>query len=245
MWEIGRPLCCCFCLATKLCPTLCYPMDCSTPGLPVPHYLPEFAQVHVHWIGDAIQLPHPLLPSSPFALNLSQHQSLFQWVGSYISWWKYWSFNFSISPSNEHVGLISLRTDFIPLLSKEFSRVFSSTTVLRCSRITALSWWRGLRNSMKLWGIPCNATQDGWIIVESSDKTWSTEGGNGKPLQYSCCENPMNSIKRPLGPNTKLCLSFSFISNKAAILGSIFTLPFNTTYSEPRGESLQRAWGLA
>ena len=56
-------------------------MDCSTPGLPVPHSLPEFAQVHVHWIGDAIQPSHPLLLSSP-AFNLSQHQGLFQWIGS-------------------------------------------------------------------------------------------------------------------------------------------------------------------
>ena len=62
------------------CLTLCDPMDCSTPGLPVPHHLLEFAQVHVHCIGDAIQPSHPLTPSSPSALNLSQHQGLFQQV---------------------------------------------------------------------------------------------------------------------------------------------------------------------
>ena len=54
------------------------PMNCSMPGLPVPHYLPEFAQVHVHCISDAIQLSHPLMPSSPSTLNLFQHQGLFQ-----------------------------------------------------------------------------------------------------------------------------------------------------------------------
>ena len=59
----------------NLCPTLCDPVDCSTPGLPGPHYLPEFAQIHVHWIGDAIQ---PSLSSS----SPSQHQGLFQWVSS-------------------------------------------------------------------------------------------------------------------------------------------------------------------
>ena len=53
-----------------------------------------------------------------------------------------------------------------------------------------------LSNSMKLWAIPCRATQDEWVIVESSDKTWSTGEGNGKPLQYSCLENPINSMKR-------------------------------------------------
>ena len=61
-------------------PTLCNPMDCSTPGLPVPHSLPKFAQVHVHCISDAVQLSHPLTPSSPSAGNVSQHQGLFQWV---------------------------------------------------------------------------------------------------------------------------------------------------------------------
>ena len=56
----------------------CNPVDFSTPGLPVPHHLPKFAQVHVHCISDAIQLSHPLMPSSPPALNLSQYQGLFQ-----------------------------------------------------------------------------------------------------------------------------------------------------------------------
>ena len=59
------------------CVCLCDPMDCSTPGLPVPHHLPEFAQVHVRCIGDAVQPARPLTPSSP-ALSLSQHQGLFQ-----------------------------------------------------------------------------------------------------------------------------------------------------------------------
>ena len=75
-------VCCCFVVA-KSCRTHCNPMDRSTPGFPVPHYLPEFAQVHDHWISDAIQPSHPLLCSSPSAFNLSQHQGLFQWV-SYL-----------------------------------------------------------------------------------------------------------------------------------------------------------------
>ena len=61
--------------------TLLDPMDCSTPGFPVPHHLLEFAQVHAHCISDAIQTSHPLSPSSPPAFNLYQHQGLFQWVG--------------------------------------------------------------------------------------------------------------------------------------------------------------------
>ena len=71
---------CCCCSVARSCPTFCDPMDCSTPGLPVPHHLPEFTQVHVHWIGDAIQLSRPLPPPSPFAFNVSRFQGLFQWV---------------------------------------------------------------------------------------------------------------------------------------------------------------------
>ena len=72
---------CCYSV-TQSCPTLCDPMDCSTPGFPVLHYPPEFALTHFYWIGDAIQPSHPLLPPSPPALNLSQHQDLFQCVSS-------------------------------------------------------------------------------------------------------------------------------------------------------------------
>ena len=64
------------------------------------------------------------------------------------------------------------------------------------SWITALLWRRGLWNPGKLWAMLCRATQDGQVMVESSHKTWSTGGGNGKPIQNSCCENPMNNMKR-------------------------------------------------
>ena len=69
-----------FSSVTQLCPTLSDPMDCSTPGSPVHHQLPELAQTHVHWVGDAIQPSHPQLSPSPPAFNLSQHQGLFQGV---------------------------------------------------------------------------------------------------------------------------------------------------------------------
>ena len=93
----------CYCSVAQLCPTLCHAMDCSTPCLPVPQRLPEFAQVHVHCISDAIQPSLPLMPPSPSAPNLSQHQGLFQWV--------VWNFSFSISPSSKYSGLISLKID--------------------------------------------------------------------------------------------------------------------------------------
>ena len=59
-------------------------------------------------------------------------------------------------------------------------------------------------NSVKQWAMPCRATQDGWVMVESSDKTWSTGKGNGKPLQYSCLENPMNRMKRQNNKTLKM-----------------------------------------
>ena len=71
-----------FSSVTQSCLTLWDPMNCSTPGLPVHHQLPESTQTHVHWVGDAIQPSHPLLSPSPPALNLSQHQGLFKWVSS-------------------------------------------------------------------------------------------------------------------------------------------------------------------
>ena len=71
-----------FSSVAQLCPTLCNPMDCSMPGLPVHHQLPESTQTHDHWVGDAIQPSHPLSSPSPPALTLSQHQGLFQLVSS-------------------------------------------------------------------------------------------------------------------------------------------------------------------
>ena len=73
---------CPFSSVAQSCPTLCNPMNRSTPGLPVHHQLPELTQTHVHWVSDTIQSSHPLLSPSPPALSLSQHQGLFQWVSS-------------------------------------------------------------------------------------------------------------------------------------------------------------------
>ena len=77
--SLPIPFCC---LVAKSCPTLCDPMYCSTPGFSVYHYLPELAETSVHWVSDAIQPSHALSSPSPPALNLSQHQGLFQWVSS-------------------------------------------------------------------------------------------------------------------------------------------------------------------
>ena len=99
------------------CPALCDPVDCSTPGFPVHHELLELTQTHACWVGDAIQPSHPLSSPSPLVVSLSQHQVFSIESVLHIRWPKYWSFSFSISPSNEYSGLISFRIDWFDLLA--------------------------------------------------------------------------------------------------------------------------------
>ena len=106
-----------FSSVAQSCPNLCDPVNHSMPGLPVHHQLLQFTQTHVHQVGDAIQPSHPLSSPSPPASNPSQHQGLFQGVNPFMMWPKYWSFSFSISPSNEHPGLFSFRMDWLDLLA--------------------------------------------------------------------------------------------------------------------------------
>ena len=84
----GR-LCGCYCLVTQLCPTLCDPMDCSTPGSPVLHYLPEFAQTHVHWVDDAIQPSYPLSSLFPLPSNFPSIRVFSNESALGIRWPKY------------------------------------------------------------------------------------------------------------------------------------------------------------
>ena len=115
---------------TQLCPTLCDPMNRSTPGLPVHHQFPEFTQTHVHWVGDDIQPSHPLsspFPTAPIPPSIRVFSSE---SPLHMRWPKYWSFSFSIIPSKEHQSWSPLEwTGWISLQSKGLSRVFSNTTV--------------------------------------------------------------------------------------------------------------------
>ena len=119
-----------FSSVAQSCPTLCDPMNCSTPGLPVHHHLPEFTQTHIHRVGDAIQLSHPLSPPFPPAPNPSQHQSfpmsqLFAWGGQSTGV----SVLASVLPMNTQDWSPLGWTGWISLQFKGLTRVFSNTTV--------------------------------------------------------------------------------------------------------------------
>ena len=134
-------------LVTQLCQTLCNPMNCSMPGFPVLHYLLEFAQTPVHWVGDAIQPSHPLLLPSP-AFNLSQHQGLSQWVSSShqvakVLELQHQSFQWIF-------GLISFRTDWLDLLA-----VQGTLKSLYNGTVSPSSWQYIKFYSKTFWFIKC------------------------------------------------------------------------------------------
>ena len=128
-----------FSSVAQSCLTHCDPTDCSIPGLPVIHQLPEFTQTHVHWVSDAIQPSNPLSSPFPLVFNLSQHQGLSNESAFRMRWPKDWSFSFSISPSSEYSGLISFMMDWLELLAVQgtlkslLQHNSSKASILRCS----------------------------------------------------------------------------------------------------------------
>ena len=137
------------CLVAQSCLTLCSPLDWSMPRSIILHYLFELAQTHVHWIDDAIEPSHPLLSPSPPAFNLSQHQSLFQWVSSLHQVAKA-SASASVCPMNIQGWFPLGLTGLISLQSKELTRVFFSTTVQKHQFLgTQPSFWSS--SHMRTW----------------------------------------------------------------------------------------------
>ena len=124
----------CCCSTAQSCLTLCSPMDCSTLGLPVFHYLQDFGQTNVHCVGDALQPFPPLLPS--LALIFPSIQVFSNESALSIRWPKYCSFGFSVSPFNEYSGLLAFRMDWFNLLAVQ-------GTLKRCTKFT-LKWFDGV-----------------------------------------------------------------------------------------------------
>ena len=127
-----------FSSVTQLCLTLCDPMDCNKPGFPVHHQLLGLTQTHVHWVSEAIQ---PFILCRPLLLLLSIFPSIRVFPNEsvlQIRWPKYWSFCLSISPSNEHPGLVSFRMDWLDLLAVQETRKTlpqhhsSKASILQC-----------------------------------------------------------------------------------------------------------------
>ena len=129
-WKVKYMLSVLFSSVAQSCPTLCDPMDCSTPGLSVHHQLAEFTKTHINWVHEAIQPSHPLSSPSP-TFNLSQHQDLFKWSQLFTSGDRSIgvSASTSVLPMNIQDWSPLGWTGWISLQSKGLSRVFSNTTV--------------------------------------------------------------------------------------------------------------------
>ena len=163
-----------FSSVAQSCPTLCDPMNHSTPGLPVHHQLLEFTQTHVHQVSDAIQPSDPLSSPSPPAPNPSQHQSLFQWVNSSHEVAKSLELHFSIIPSKEHPGLISFRMDWLDLLAvqgtlKSLLQPHSSkASILRYSAFFTVQLSHRLNqvDLMEVWTIDIRIWMEWWLMME-------------------------------------------------------------------------------
>ena len=169
-------------------------MDCSTPGLPVHHQLPEFTQTHVHWVSDAIQplilcRPLLLLPSIFPSIRVFSNESAL-----HIRWPKYWSLHFNISPSSERPGLISFRMDWLGILAVQatlkslLQHHISKASILRCSAFFTVQLSRPYMTTGKTttsyskWGLFFIAVFR--ILIAVASLLWST-GSRG--TGFSSC----------------------------------------------------------
>ena len=149
-------------------------MDCSTPGLPVHHQLPEFTQVHVHLVGDVIQPSHP--PSSPFTptFNLSQHQSVFKWIISSHQVAEVLEFQLHYQTFHEYSGLIFFRMDWLDLLAvqrtlKSLQHHSSKASILRRSAFIMLQLLDPYMTTGKTIALTCPR----WVKRPTWNKSWA------------------------------------------------------------------------
>ena len=187
----------CSCSVAQSCPTLCDPMDGSTPGLPVPHQLLEFTQSHVHWVSDAIQPSHPRSsPSSPPSIfpsiRVFSNESVLR-----IRWSKDWSFSFSISPSNEYSGLTSFRIHWLGLLAVQgtlkslLQRHSSKASVLQHS--LTLHWEKTFFNAGRK-VCPLGTSGSSWRFLGAEGG--KADGGVGA----GCCCHLLDGGQRYCSP---------------------------------------------
>ena len=169
----------CCCSVTQSCPTLCNPMYFSMPDFPVLHNLPELAQTHVHWVGNAIQPSHSLSSPSPPAFSLSHHDCLF-WVGSLHQVARV----MEVQLQDQSFQWI-LRVDFLQdllaqsLCSPTYSQEYSPTPLFKSINFFS--------SQSSLWSRSLALD-----LTQNSQSCKSLGEGNGTPLQYSCLENPMD-----------------------------------------------------
>ena len=190
-------MCCCSVPKSHL--TLCHPKDCSTTGSSVLHFFLEFAQIHVHWVSDAIWPSHSLLPSSLLPSIFPSIRFFSNEFALWIRWPKYRSFSFR-SPSNEYSDLISFRMDWFDLLAvQEILKSFFSTTIWEHQFFSAQpSLWPKLSHLYMTTGktIAFPSGSEVKASAHNAGDLGSIPGsgrapgeGNGNPLQYSCLEN--------------------------------------------------------
>ena len=163
------------------CPTLCSHMNCSTPGFPVLHCLPEFAQILVYWVDDAIQPSHPLLPPSPIALNLSQNQGFFQWVSSLHQVAKILELQLQHQSFNEYSGLISFMIDWLDLLAVQVtleSLLQHHSSIRNTMKQRANYFWSLISLILSLYSSKCAR----WRAKNSTDQAYLCFLGEGSFL---------------------------------------------------------------
>ena len=135
-----------FSSVAQLCPILCDPMYRSTPVLPIHHQLPESTQIHVHWVGDAIQPSYPLSSPSPPALNFSQHQGLLKWVSSLHQVVKVLEFQLQHQSFQWIPGMISFRKDWLNLLAVQGTLKLYWILLMSLNQRQYQSWKQSLRS---------------------------------------------------------------------------------------------------
>jgi len=190
------------CSISKSCPTLCKPIDNSTPGFPltISGSLLKLMSIELVMPSNHLTLCNPLflLPSVVPSIRVFSSESAL-----HIRWQKYWSFSFNISLSNEHSGLISFRIGLFDLAvqetlksllqhhsSKAVTLQHSVLFMVQFSHPYMTTVQSGLSNLMKLWVKPCRVTQGRWVIVKSFDKMWSTGGGNANHFSILAVRTP-------------------------------------------------------